>query len=51
MDGLHVEGMAEDERDVCIGPEVGEAVPGKPAFDRDDAIGPIWSDDVEKGDG
>ena len=36
MDGLHGEGMTEDERDLFIGAEVGEPVPGEHAFDRDD---------------
>ena len=37
MDGLHGEGMTEDDRDRCIGAEVGEPVPGEQACDRDDA--------------
>src|SRR5712691_6116570 len=49
MDGLHVEGMTEDERDRFIGAEVGEPVPGEHAFDRDDDIRPIRSNDCEKG--
>jgi hypothetical protein len=49
MNGLHVEGMTEDERDVFIGAQVGEPVPGKHAFDRDDDIRPIRRNGFEKG--
>jgi hypothetical protein len=36
MDGLHREGMTEDERDTFVGTEVGEPVPGEPTLDRHD---------------
>jgi hypothetical protein len=49
MDGFHVEGMTEDERDVFLGAQVGEPVPGEQAFDRDDDIGPLRRDDFETG--
>ena len=49
MDGLHGEGMTEDERDPFIGAEVGEPVPGEHAFDRDDDPVPIRSNGFEKG--
>jgi hypothetical protein len=41
MDGLHVEGMTEDERALFLGAPVGEPVPGDHAFDRHDDIGPV----------
>jgi hypothetical protein len=36
VDGLHVEGVAEHERDLVLSTEVGDPVPGKHAFDADD---------------
>ena len=41
--------MTEDERDRCIGAEVGEPVPGEQACDRDDESRPIRSHDVAQG--
>jgi hypothetical protein len=49
LDGLHVEGMTEDERDLFVGAEVGEPVPGEHAFDRHDDIGPVRSNGSEEG--
>ena len=49
MDGLHVEGMTEDERDVFLGAQVGKPVPGEHAFDRHDNIGPVRGNGSEKG--
>jgi hypothetical protein len=36
MESLHGESMPQDKRDTCVGPEVGEPVPGKHALDGDD---------------
>jgi hypothetical protein len=41
--------MTEDERELFVGAEVGEPVPGEHAFDRHDAIGPVRSHGSEKG--
>jgi hypothetical protein len=49
MDGLHVEGMTEDERDACIGAEVDESVPGEHTFDRDDGTFSIRGNGFQKG--
>jgi hypothetical protein len=49
MNGFHVEGMTEDKRDVFLGAQVGEPVPGEHAFDRDDDIRPIRRNGFEKG--
>ena len=49
MDGLHREGMTEDERDACIGAEVGEPVPGEQTFDRHDGPFSIRGNGFQKG--
>jgi hypothetical protein len=49
MDGLHVQGMAEDERDAFVSTQVGEPVPGEQTFDRDDETLAIGRNDVPKG--
>ena len=49
MDGLHVEGMAEDERDAFISAQVGQPVPGEHTFDGDDDIVSIGGNGFEKG--
>jgi hypothetical protein len=49
MDCLHVEGMPQDERDACIGAEVGEPVPGEHTFDRDDGPFSIRGNGFQKG--
>lgn len=36
MDGLHVEGVPEDELDALLGTEVGDSVPAEQALDRND---------------
>ena len=38
VDGLHVEGVADEEGDVCSAAEVGEPVPGEHALDADDDV-------------
>lgn len=49
VEGLHGQGMTEDERERFIGAEVGEPGPGAHAFDRHDAIRSIRSNGFEKG--
>jgi hypothetical protein len=49
MDRLHVQGMAEDERDAFVRTQVGQPVPGEHAFDRDDETLSIGRNDVQKG--
>jgi hypothetical protein len=49
MNGFHVEGMTENERDVFLGAQVGEPVPGEHAFDRDDEMRPIGGNSFAKG--
>jgi hypothetical protein len=49
MDGLHVQGMAEDERDAFVSTQVGQPVPGEQTFDRDDETLSIGRNDVPKG--
>jgi hypothetical protein len=48
MDSLHVECMAQDERDRLLGAEIGEPVPDEHAFDGDDDILPVGLDGPEK---
>ena len=48
VDGLHIEGMAEDKGHAFAGTQVGEPVPGKDAFDGDDEILPIGGNGLEK---
>jgi hypothetical protein len=36
MEGVHVEGGSQDKGDFLFSAEVGEPLPGEPAFDRDD---------------
>ncbi len=38
VDGLHVEGVSEDELDAFGAAEIGEPVPGEDALDGDDEI-------------
>jgi hypothetical protein len=49
MDGLHIEGMAADERHAVLGTAVGEPVPGQQAFDGDHQIIAIGGNDLMKG--
>jgi len=48
MDSLHVERMAQDERDGLLGTEIGEPVPDEHAFDGNDDIFPVGLDGPEK---
>jgi hypothetical protein len=48
MDGLHVEGMPEDEGNPFLRAEVGEPLPGEHAFNGDDNVGPIGRNALEK---
>ena len=48
VDGLHVEGVAEDEGEVLAGAEVGEPVPGEDALDGDDEVFAIGRDGLEE---
>ena len=43
MDGLHIEGMAQDEGNPLVGAEVGQPVPGQETFDAHDHIFPVWN--------
>jgi hypothetical protein len=49
MDGLHVQGMAEDERDAFVSTQVGQPVPGEHTFDRNDETRARGRKDVQKG--
>jgi hypothetical protein len=49
MDRLHVQGMAEDERDAFVSTEVSQPVPREHAFDRDDEPFSIGRNDFQKG--
>ena len=48
VDGLHVEGMAQDKGNPFLRAEVGEPGPGEQAFDRDDDVSPIGCNVPEK---
>ena len=48
MDGLHVEGVAQDEGDIVLGAEVGKPVPAEDALCTDDQIVPVGLDRTEK---
>ena len=48
MNRFHVEGMAENERDVFLGTEIGDPVPGEHAFDSDHDVLSEGSNDAEK---
>ena len=48
VDGLHVEGVAQDEGDAFLGAEVGEPVPGEHALDGDDESVAIGRNGLEK---
>jgi hypothetical protein len=49
MDRLHVQGMAADERDAFVSPQVGQPVPGEQAFDRDDETLSLGRHDFQQG--
>jgi hypothetical protein len=48
VDGLHVEGMAEDKGDLLSGAEISQPVPGEDTFDGDHEIVPVRRDNAEK---
>jgi len=48
VNGLHVEGMAEDERDVLPGAEIGEPVPAEDALGGDDQVVAVGLDGLEE---
>jgi hypothetical protein len=48
MNRLHVEGMAQNERNAFLGAEVRQPLPGKEAFDADDEILAVGSERFEK---
>jgi hypothetical protein len=49
MDGFHLEGVAKDEGEARVGPEVGEPVPGAEAFHGPDPTVPIGGHGLEEG--
>jgi hypothetical protein len=49
MDGLHIAGMPKDDREPCVGTEVGEPVPGEHTLDRHDNPLSIRGNGVQKG--
>jgi hypothetical protein len=49
VDGFHVQGMPQDERDALTGAEVGQPVPGEDALHRDDDVLPVGGDGAEEG--
>ena len=48
MDGLHVEGVAEDEGDALIGAEIGQPVPAEDALGPDDQVVTKRGDGLEE---
>ena len=48
VNGLHVQGVAEDEGDPLLGAEVGDPVPGEDALDGHHEILPVRGDGGEK---
>jgi hypothetical protein len=48
VDGLHVEGVAEDKRAPFLGTQVCEPVSGEEPFNGDDNVGPRGRHDLEK---
>ena len=51
MDGLHVQGVAEDEGNAVLVAQVGEPVPGEHAFDGHGQAVTVGRDGVEEGTG
>ncbi len=49
MDGFHVEGMTEDKRDVFIGAEVSQPIPGEDTLDGYDQAVMVGGNGLEKG--
>jgi hypothetical protein len=48
VDGLHVEGMAEHERDAFAGAQIGEPVPAEGALGGDDEVAAVGRDSLEE---
>jgi hypothetical protein len=48
VDGAHVQGVAEDERDVLTRAEIGHPVPGEHALDADDQVLAVGCQGVEQ---
>jgi hypothetical protein len=48
VDGLHVQGMAEDEGDVLAGAEIGKPVPAEDALSGDDQVVAVGRDGLEE---
>ncbi len=48
MDGLHVEGVAEDELDAFPAAQIGEPVPGEDALDGNDEVVAVGGDGFEE---
>ncbi len=48
MNGFHIEGMAQDKRDVLLGTQIGDPVPGEHAFGSNDDVFPERLYGVEK---
>jgi hypothetical protein len=48
VNGFHGQGMAEDKRDILLGTQIGEPVPGKNTLHRDNHILPIGCHGLEK---
>jgi hypothetical protein len=48
MNGVHVKGVAQNERDFVHAAKIGNPVPGKHAFNADDDIFKVWEDGIEQ---
>jgi hypothetical protein len=48
MDGLHVEGVPEDELDALLGAEVGDPVPAEEALDGHDQAFAVGLEDAQE---
>jgi hypothetical protein len=48
VDGFHIQGVAEDERDVVLVAEIGDPVPGEEAFDANDDVSAEGGEEIEE---
>jgi len=48
VDGLHVEGVAQDEGDVVLGAEVSEPIPGEDALGAHEEVGAVGLDGLKE---
>jgi hypothetical protein len=48
MDGLHIEGMTEDELDLLVAAKVSNPIPGEDALDADDEVVTVGFDRRQK---